>query len=356
MRRLRQEETLHGTRHGQLVVDSALREAHGLTDREAAVAALLTRGATRAAIAENLGISPSTTEKHLASLRTKLGAQSTTEAAAILARHSVVQAAGEPQLGTNPHHEAHTPSGLDAELATRLAGAADVEAAVFVLRDHLAPLGVAAVGYGFVPLNAVSFRRGEAILAWAGAPGPMEAHVASGGLLRNPVALRIFSEPDREVVVDADGRCWNGPALEPAVPDALREACHADRLPVCVSLGSPFGCGFVGASMFFRGRSAEAIRDELPTLGPTLRSALMSTQSSVFARGVLAREADLTVRERDALSLVAQGLTLEQAAEQLGGTVRSLSGHLRSARTKLGARSNTEAVARAMAVNALVFL
>ncbi len=356
MRRIEQEETLHGTRHGQLVVDATLREHYGLTDREAAVAALLARGGTRGTIAERLGISPSTAEKHLGSLRSKIGAHSTTEAAAIVARHSLVQAAGEPRLGTNPHHEARQASLAEDELAATLAGIDDLDAAVLALRDHLSPLGVAAVGYGFVPLNAVSFRRGEAILAWAGSPGPMEQHAATGGLLANPVALRIFAEPDREVVVDAAGRCWNGPPFEPAVPEALLQACQADRLPVCVSLGSPFGCGFVGATLFFRGRGGEELARELPSLGPELRSALMSTQSSVFARGVLARTADLTVRERDALSLIAQGLTLDDAAARHEVTTRAFSGLLRSARTKLGARTNAEAITRAMALNALVFL
>jgi DNA-binding CsgD family transcriptional regulator len=64
--------------------DGRRLEAHGLTPREAEVAALLARGLPNAAVARQLGISPHTARHHTQRVLAKLGVHSRAEAAARL--------------------------------------------------------------------------------------------------------------------------------------------------------------------------------------------------------------------------------------------------------------------------------
>ena len=57
---------------------------HGLTPRQSDVMALILRGETTAGIANELGISPKTVEKHIESAYRALGVQSRTEALLVL--------------------------------------------------------------------------------------------------------------------------------------------------------------------------------------------------------------------------------------------------------------------------------
>lgn len=61
-----------------------------LTPRERQVLGLLTEGATSARIAERLGISPNTARTHIQNVRTKLGVNSSIEAAAVAMRFGTV--------------------------------------------------------------------------------------------------------------------------------------------------------------------------------------------------------------------------------------------------------------------------
>lgn len=73
-------------------VESVPDDANGqmrmadLTPRERQVLGLLTEGATSARIAERLGISPNTARTHIQNVRTKLGVNSSIEAAAVAMR------------------------------------------------------------------------------------------------------------------------------------------------------------------------------------------------------------------------------------------------------------------------------
>jgi DNA-binding NarL/FixJ family response regulator len=71
--------------------------------------------------------------------------------------------------------------------------------------------------------------------------------------------------------------------------------------------------------------------------------------ASVLASGVSSAEvADLSGREREILDLLADGLTGEEAAEQLHLSPETVRTHVRNAMNKLGARTRVHAVALAI--------
>lgn len=67
------------------------------------------------------------------------------------------------------------------------------------------------------------------------------------------------------------------------------------------------------------------------------------------ARAVGGPQVPLTAREREVLALVAQGLTNARIARRLGLSAATVRTHLEHIRTKLGARTRAQALARAIA-------
>lgn len=61
----------------------------------------------------------------------------------------------------------------------------------------------------------------------------------------------------------------------------------------------------------------------------------------------------LTPREREVLALVARGYTSQRIARRLGVSLATVRTHVEHTRSKLGARSRSQAVARAMALGQL---
>lgn len=59
---------------------------------------------------------------------------------------------------------------------------------------------------------------------------------------------------------------------------------------------------------------------------------------------------ELTVKERQVLSLLAQGLSQTEVADQIFRSVHTVSFHLRNCQQKLAARNSTQAVAIALSL------
>lgn len=97
------------------------------------------------------------------------------------------------------------------------------------------------------------------------------------------------------------------------------------------------------------------VKEDLARLESALLDALAGRLlvSGAVARFVLDQVAhsptpDLTRREREVLSLLARGLSYEEAAAQLGVSLNTVRSHVRSAYDKLGASTKAEAVALAL--------
>ncbi|MEZ4355691.1 MAG: LuxR C-terminal-related transcriptional regulator [Myxococcota bacterium] len=359
MRRIGLRETLHGTRDGQLAVDASLAERYGLSERESACAALVKRGCSAHEIADRLEISPSTAEKHLVALRRKLGVSSTLEAAVALLGEESESTARIPDafgvvLPVSSSDKAASDTAIDSsstDLVARLRTAATLDEMLELVRADLEDDGVVALFWYFLPLSAASFRKGDVLQRHSAPASLIDALQADSGATQARTAARLFAEPDRPVVVRLDRD-------DDAVSSLVAAACRRASVGVGITLGSPFGAGYVVLSAFYR-TEPEATEDLAAAQSDRerrLRERLLLMQNVAYSLGALARSAGLSLRERDALALIAAGHGTRSAAEAAGTTERALGQLLQSARRKLGADTTAEAVAKAMALNALVFL
>jgi NarL family two-component system response regulator LiaR len=134
--------------------------------------------------------------------------------------------------------------------------------------------------------------------------------------------------------------------------DATREIlrrCPATRVLVLTSFAdealieSALSAGAIGYLMkdISGDQLAEAIRDACrgrPTLAPEAAEVLIHRVSSPEPAG-----ADLTARERQVLSLLAEGLTNAEIADRLVVSLSTVKTHVSSIISKLGAAGRTEA-------------
>ena len=359
MRRIALTETLHGTRDGGITLDARTSERFGLTEREAVTAALLARGLGGPEIAARLDVAVSTVEKHLTSLRRKLGASSTLEAAVTLIRAEGNEPSGMPAayglvlpvsapVGENELGSTNGSPPGDVALAARLRESASLDEMLERVRDDLVDEGIRTLSYTFLPMSAASLRVGDVLHRSLG-PDCVNGALACEGAA---IAGRLFAEPGRALVFDPTS------ADEDIVPPRLANACRRAEISLGIALGSPFCAGYVATVAFFRSdrRIASNGADTTGPLVERLRSRLMLLQNVAYSFGTLARTAELTLRERDVLALIASGHSTRTAAEALQISERALGQRLKAARQKLGVATTTQAVAKAMALNALVFL
>ena len=355
MRRIRTNETLHGTRDGQLAIDETLAQRFGLTERESTCAALLKLGKSTQEIADRLDVAPSTAEKHLVALRKKLSVSTTIEAVVSLYREETESTSRIPDaFGVVLPVSDPTSNGSSAtvapgtsDLVASLRDASTLEDMLLLVRDDLREEGVEALFYSFLPMAAASFRKGDLLQRHCASKTLLDALREDRGVSLTAIGTRLFAEPDRDVVIALDAP--SDPGLSPAV----EEACRRTGLSTCIALGSPFGTGYVVLAAFTRDASGSATTVRLRR---DLRDRLLLLQNVAYSFGALARSAGLTTRERDTLASVAAGHSMREIASMSSSSERAVGQLLSSAREKLRAATTAEAVAKAMALNALVFL
>lgn len=354
MRRLRQDETFHGTGIGQIAIDRSLVAEFDLTEREAVCAGLLEQGLSVSSIARTLAISTSTAEKHLLGVRRKLGVTSTVEAVVLLLRREVEGTARITDgFGERPIVETGDPCPSNAEHVAALRSARTL---ADLLRESLRALrgdGAQALSYFFLPLSAASFRSGDVISESVGNESVVNAFGSNAGWFAAEIANRLFAEPDRSVVVDADGPLGQA-GIE--MPDSLRAACREQGIRYGITLGAPYGTGYFVYSTLYHTMPRPVFCRELPARIDRLRREMALSQNAAFSYGALAQRVGLTIRERDALALLAEGCAGREAANSMGISERAFAELLKRARTKLRAPTTASSIAKAMALNALVFL
>jgi len=356
MRKSRREETSHGTVAGQLPVDLALQRRYRLTRREAECASLLRHGLMASDLPEHLNVSSSTVKKFLAGLRRKLARGSTADVVAMLratdaddnaeAHHTWPPMPVAPAL-----HSSYADASLG-ELAERCRGRTQLRQMLAALREHLAlRFRARYIFYVFSPLSLTGLLRDDVLRETLAPAAVADAFFSAGQVLDTPSATRIFTEPDSFAIVD--GRSSDYEAASAPVR-AFYDACLLDGVRYGITLGFPSGASFVGISVSLDAEAREP-RELVRKHGDALRAAAMVMHSCAWSYGALAAHYGFTLRERDALSLLAEGARTADASRRLGLSQRALAGLLSGARRKLRARSNAEAVAKGMAANLLVF-
>lgn len=356
MRRSTQSETSHGTGSGQLPVDQELAEEFGLTRREAECATLLRYGVSPAEIAPRLNVSTSTLQKHLACLRRKTDTKTTGDLVAFLQRASAddnVEAYHSwPPVPVTPLAQSATVNPKYAALADACRGKLQLAEMLSALKDHLAEtFGARYVFYAFAPLSVYGLLRDDVLRRVLAPPGIVAAFDAAGPVLESPSAKKLFANPDGVAFVD--GRSEDYETASPGV-QAFYDACLDDGVRYGVSFGFPSGGAFVGMSVSLD-EAVDGAEALIAERGEEIRAAAMVTHNCAWTYGALAAAYGLTIRERDALSFLAQGRRTSETAEIMKMSERALGYLLIGARKKLSAATNAEAVCKAAAANILVF-
>ncbi|MEM9705372.1 MAG: hypothetical protein AAF850_04770 [Pseudomonadota bacterium] len=345
--RVDQNKTLHGTGAGQVALDPAFVAKHTLTDRQAQCASLLIAGVHPSDLAVELGIAPSTAEKHIAALREKVGAPDTLSLCAMMASRRTSEQ--EIAFGCwNPVLSPEAEVGDRSKLAGQLQTASTINAQLRHLRNYLSPYGVRHIYYAFVPLSVRGFLANDVWDCFEAPPALQESFFAAGGLAAQPMALSLFNAPSEIASMTF--------TEENALPEHARPfatACRAYDVAAAVAFGFPSGGGFTGFALTLGDKDGIA---PIKRHADEIRSAGMLVHGAAITGGTLAAMADLTIRERDALSALARGLETSAAAEEMKLSIRAFGKLTASARRKLKAKTTASAIYKASALNALVFL
>ncbi len=350
MRRVQQSETFHGTGAGQTSTDPELTETYGLSERQAQCASLLRNGVAPSDIPEVLGITVSTAEKHIAALREKTGQATTPQLCAFLSnRHTRRDAESFQWWQPVLPPEAHL-GGASQPYAQKLQDSTTILQMLSHFRDHLAEFDVAHVYFAFVPLSVRGFMAGDLWDIFFAPDTLSDVFNASGGLMSQPMALQLFNNPGDLAYTSYDDESLN--AL-PTNAKAFGNACRDHGAKCAMGFGFPVSAGFTGFALTLKRAMTP---DELITKAPEIRAAGMLLQGYAHTNGALAALADLTVRERDALSALARGCDNKEAATEMKISTRAFSKLVAQARKKLKSKTTGEAIYKASALNALVFL
>lgn len=352
MRASRQDETLHGTGAGQAPVDRALADAYGLTVRQAQCATLLRYGVSAGDLAARIGVSPSTLQKHLSALREKMDVRTTADLVAKLqeteADDNIAAYHSWPPTPLTPEASGDAAGAL----IEKLRGKLHLIDMLDVFRTHLAAeFHIQYVFYSFIPLSVPGLIKGD-IFNTILAPKPIEAaYRAVKDPLQYPAVQELFAKPDGVALLDGLQTEY---ASLPTDVAAFYRACLAENVRYGVTFGFPAGSSYVGVSLSLDAACPDPARiaDER---GADLRAAAMVLHGCAWSFGALAASFGLTVRERDALSFLAQGFKAADCAGRMEISERTFVKHLANARMKFNAQTNAEAICKATAANALVF-
>lgn len=349
VRRVNQSETFHGTAAGQVPNVTELRTRLGLTERQAQCAALLRMGNRQADIAEVLGISPSTLEMHLADLRRIFGCSNTENLKAALRERiadTELNAFHCWPPNTNALDNRFDKSPL---FTARLVASMSAEQALDALRSELAEFAVLHLYYCFLPHSVRGFLRNDMLDVFLAPAEIKMAFQENNGLAGQPATKVLFDSPTELPVTTLN------PQAMPPTLAAFNRVCRSHGATHLAAWGFPAGPAYVGMAMTFAATSRKP-ETRLAENAGSIRAAAMATHAAMLTNGTLAARIRLTIRERDALSELALGKRAAEAATNLNVSERAFAKLVASARDKLKARTNAEAVGKAALINALVFL
>ncbi|MGH6735586.1 MAG: response regulator transcription factor [Methyloceanibacter sp.] len=321
---------------------------HSLTPRERDCLRLLRQGLFTPQVASALGISVATLNKHLASARRKLGV--------IRTAHALLLCPGDGLATESPRWSA-TSADLDGsssicDFVGALETCATFHEAWAALRDYVSRFGVMRM----VTCLPGQSAHGGRPLATSLPNHVMQLYEDMSGEDADPTIYHaIMAQPtsvffDNERVLRAGDEIPRpAAAFGQAMLDGnMRFALHQ---PDCDSLtAAPLVQGFFvdpHAVGDFRRNSAGNSRGTLQAISRTF-------WDFVQDKRLLRPMAGLTHSQVEVLALSARGFNLEESAEQMSVSRRSVERTLAGARMKLGARTTPAAIYRAMVYRALV--
>ncbi|MGH6735587.1 MAG: response regulator transcription factor [Methyloceanibacter sp.] len=325
---------------------------HSLTPRERDCLRLLRQGLFTPQVASALGISVATLNKHLASARRKLGVIRTAHALLLCPRDAL--STGSASWDAISAVLDSSPPVCD--FARALESCPTFYEAWATLRDHVSGLGVTYLSTVLVAEPPGQLTNGARGLATSAPKHLFEMHQDMGGANADPAVRRIATEMT-SVLVDNERLVY---ALLDDVPKPVAALGRAllDEVDMRFCLHQVDRDSFTGAPLtngFFV--DTHAVADFRRNSGGDPKEALQAI-SRVFwdfvqDKRLLRPIAGLTHRQVEVLTLLARGFSLEESAEQMSVSRRSVERTLAGARKKLGARTTPAAIYRAMVYRAL---
>lgn len=216
-----------------------------------------------------------------------------------------------------------------------------------ILTTSLAKIGLTEINYAFLDLATAS---------------RMEARGDPGMSTMRPDWIARYSERKYDMRDDAVAHVRDG-KIEPmlwtqeripfmkAGPQNYEVVEAGLRSGLAIPLAGPFGTGLPGAGIMLGSGFSEA--EFLKLIGPNFLA--LNALAHLFHAGSVGelvrlrhKVPPLTVRERDCLRMAAIGSRNDEIGHKLGIATVTVEHHLRAARRKLGAKTTSEALARAM--------
>ena len=318
-----------------------------LTRREHDCLRHLGIGLTTVETAAALGISRSTLNAHLMSARRKLGVRNTAQALLAIANEDGGRpppAKREPwSIGRLEVHQS---------LADQLSRCDTFAGAWRCLHEHVAMYGITTINFGVIadPMGALDDR---SYSFWSSLPEELiRLYYEMGGAPADPVARYVVhgTAPlisDPEYVMGLEGM----PPAVRAMGTALMDT-HLNR-QLCIPHRDPATGAATCLSFAFDVRHRSEFESIISARSLDLTEITRIFWDSVQHGRLLAEARGLTVRQREALALLARGFTLDEAADWMHVSLRSVEKCLAGARAKLGTRTNAQSVYRAIVYRAL---
>jgi DNA-binding CsgD family transcriptional regulator len=324
-----------------------------LSPREQDCLRLLQAGLSTPSVASNLGISPSTLHKHLASARQKLGVTRTAHAVLMYQR------AGEPT-----HHDdrcwhravdvaTHRIPLLE-DFANALASCQSFDEAWAALLSHMQQFGMSFVNLGVIAEPPGQLTNGAKLLRTTMPDELLQLYEAVGGVSTDP-NVHYISAYRKEALIDGESVIT---AQLPHAPKSLRTLletlhdAHLHRILLLPDRDEATAAPLAIVLAFDRKAAAE-IRHRMRDAVETLKATQQIFWHTVQTKRLLTESAGLSIRQRNALTLAARGFTSAETAEHMELSTRSTEKLLAAARNKLGARSTASAIYRATVYRAL---
>ncbi len=321
-----------------------------LTPRERDCLRLLGQGLSTADVATDLGIRKSTLESHLAAARRKLSVSTTRQAVVVL------QDDRSPEMMAHPQEQVllirAQLSSIDSHLPD-LQGATSLAQAWRRFCRAMEELGVAGVNFGVIA-------EPEAVTTvdnWyfrSSLPHEVSSlYLQCGGVATDPNVPR-FACSRAPFLIDAASLKGQFSTLPPSARRlATSMLDHHLTLSVCAPLRDETTRALMGAAFVLDPSEHSAVQRHRSERTALLQSAAVYFAACVRNQRLLSDIPGLTQREVAALKLLVRGFSMQCAAERSGLSQRGYEKVLAVVRAKLGARTNAQAVYRAMVYRAL---
>ncbi|MCB1500908.1 MAG: hypothetical protein KDK07_14140 [Bauldia sp.] len=318
---------------------------NSLSPRERDCLRLMLSGFDTGAAAASLGISPSTLNKHLASVRRKLGVRRTAQALFLCIREGIGDRAPVMSRADGAAIE---------DFAAALEGCAALDDTFTVLRAYAAKYGVTQITLGVSAEPPGQLTNGARAIAMSYSDDMQRMYDDMGGALTDPTVPYTVTHT-RGLLIDNERLIM---AMKRELPKAvmsmgsalldneMRFAFHQPERDDVT--GAPMQTAFV-----IDPRAVDAYRDADAPARSMLRDMSRVFWDAVQGRGMLREFAGLTPRQAEGLMLAARGFTVPEAAEHMRVSQRAAEKILAAARNRLGARTTAAAVYRAMVYRAL---